>query len=298
MRAVLLGTAAGGGYPQWNCGCRNCLAVRQGRAGFLPRTQCSLAVSLDGEEWAVIDASPDIRDQINGTPALHPREKRHSPVTAVLLTSAEIDHVAGLLTLREKQSFSLMLTREVSSILKANPVFQALDGDLVRRCEVGLDAEFDLLPGLPARLVPVPGKVPLYLEEDAVRPDLESGQTVAVAIGRDDRTIWYVPGCAAMTGMLADRLAGARTVLFDGTLWKDEELIEAGLSMKTGRRMGHMPMSGPGGSIEAFAGLPVQRKIYVHINNTNPVLDPSSPERQEAEKAGWEIGWDGMELEC
>jgi len=298
VRAVLLGTAAGGGYPQWNCGCRNCLAAREARTGFLPRTQCSLAVTSDGERWALLDLSPDIRDQITRTPGLHPRQMRHSPIATVLPTSADIDHIAGLLTLREGQSFTLMLTREVSEILDANPVFRALDANHVERREIRLDAEFELLPGLPARLVPVPGKVPLYMEEGEVRSDLEGGQAVGVAIGRGDRALWYVPGCAAMTGRLADRLAGADTILFDGTLWKDDELLDSGLSRKTGRRMGHMPMSGPGGSLEALAGLGIRRRIYVHINNTNPVLDPLSAERRAAEAAGWEIGCDQMELTC
>jgi len=296
MRAVVLGAAAGGGYPQWNCGCRNCVAVRERVEGFLPRSQSSLAVSADGERWAILNASPDIREQINRTPELHPRGPRASPLASVLVTNGDLDHIAGLLTLREKQPFRLVLTGEIADVLARNPIFHALDPDCVEQVIVRLEEPFELLPGLPVRLFAVPGKVPLYAETGEVRTDLEGEQTVGVEMIGPKGTLFYVPGCARMTEKLAARLAGASTVFFDGTVWRDEEMIAAGVGRKTGQRMGHMAMSGPEGSIAAFNDLDVKRKIFIHINNTNPVLDPNSRERAAAEKAGWEIGFDQMEV--
>lgn len=294
MRAVILGAAAGGGLPQWNCGCGNCNAAR---AGAIPAlTQSSLAVSLDGATWAVLNASPDIRQQLAATPALHPTDLRVSPVRAVLLTNGDIDHVAGLLTLREAQPFDLFATPGIAAVLAQNPVFAALDPKLVRRRSVALDLPFDLLPGLRATLFAVPGKVPLYLESDVVVTDLIGDQTVGVELAAAGSRICYIPGCARMTPELAARLQGAQVVFFDGTLWRDDEMIRAGLGVKTGARMGHMAMSGPDGSIAAFRHLDVGRKIYVHMNNTNPVVDPRSPERAEAQAAGWTIGTDGLEV--
>ncbi|MGN6552008.1 MAG: pyrroloquinoline quinone biosynthesis protein PqqB [Pararhizobium sp.] len=297
MRAVVLGAAAGGGFPQWNCGCRNCVAVREGRPGFLPRSQSSIALSADGEGWAILNASPDIRAQINAIPVLHPTGPRTSPIRSVLITNGDLDHVAGLLTLREKQAFTLFLTREIAGIIDQNPVFQALDPAFVTRRVVQLDEDFELLPGISARLFAVPGKVPLYAEAGEVRVDLEGEQTVGVALSQSrGPAAFYIPGCARMTAALAERLTGAALVFFDGTLWDDDEMIAAGVGEKTGRRMGHMAMGGTKGTIAAFSPLAVARRIFVHINNTNPVLDPRSRERAEAERAGWEIGYDGMEV--
>ncbi len=294
MRLQILGAAAGGGLPQWNCGCANCAAARRGEIPAL--TQSSLAVSGDGASWALLNASPDLRAQLARAPALHPRGLRGSPVVAVLVTNGDIDHVAGLLTLREKQAFRLIATAEVHAMLAANPLFAALDATLVERVEVASDVPFPLAPGLVATLFAVPGKVPLYLEGEDVQTDLEGGQTVGVALSTASATAFYVPGCARMPPALARRLRGAALVLFDGTLWRDDEMIAAGLGSKTGRRMGHMPISGPDGSLAAFAGLGVRRKVYVHLNNSNPVLDPRSPERAAVEAAGWTVGADGMEL--
>jgi len=293
MRAIVLGAAAGGGLPQWNCGCENC---RMARAGEIPAaSQSSLTVGADGHGWAILNASPDIRSQLAATAALHPTGSRDSPIRAVLLTNGDIDHVAGLLGLREKQRFDLFATGEILAVLAANPIFAALDPALVRRRPVALGAPFELVPGLRAELFAVPGKVPLYLEGDTVLTDLEGEQTVGVALDPEGgRTAVYVPGCAAVTPALRARLDGAGIVFFDGTLWRDDEMIRAGLGTKTGRRMGHMPISGPDGTIAAFAGLEVGRKIFVHMNNTNPVLRPGSPERAAAEAAGWEIACDGM----
>jgi pyrroloquinoline quinone biosynthesis protein B len=294
MRAIVLGAAAGGGLPQWNCGCGTC---RLARSGELPAASpSSLAVSADGRAWAVLNASPDIRGQLATTPALHPTGPRESPLGAVLLTNGDIDHVAGLLGLRERQGFTLFATREILDVLALNPIFDALDPRLVRRRAVALGERIELVPGLAAELFAVPGKVPLYLEGESVVTDLEGEQTVGVALESGAGRACYVPGCAAVTPALAARLAGAPLVFFDGTLWRDDEMTLAGVGRKTGRRMGHLSIGGADGSIAALAGLGIGRKIFVHMNNTNPVWRPDSPERAEAEAAGWEIAHDGMEV--
>lgn len=294
LRARVLGAAAGGGLPQWNCGCRNCVSAR---AGAIPSlTQSSLAVSADGASWAILNASPDIRAQMAATPELHPVGPRTSPLRAVLLTNGDIDHVAGLLSLREKQPFTLYATREILDVIGANPIFDALARDAVERRPVKMGVETEIAPGLTAELFAAPGKVPLYLEGAEVRTDLEGEQTVGVHLRAGGRDAFYVPGCAAVTERLAARLRGAALVFFDGTLWRDDEMMVEGVGTKTGRRMGHVSMSGPDGSIAAFRDLGVGRKVFVHMNNTNPALRPDSPERAEAEAAGWEIAWDGMEI--
>lgn len=294
FRARILGAAAGGGLPQWNCGCQNCRLAREGQIPSL--TQSSLAVTANGSDWAVLNASPDIRAQLSASGALAPTGLREVPIRSVLLTNGDIDHVAGLLTLREMQPFTLFATAGIHAVLDANPIFAALKPSVVSRAEVALERSFALVPGVRATLFAVPGKVPLYLEGDTVDTQMLGEQTVGVRLEADGRTAFYIPGCAALTPDLAARLDGAEAVFFDGTLWADDEMLRLGLGTKTGARMGHMSMSGPEGSMAAFAGLHVARKVYVHMNNTNPVLRPGSPERAEAEAAGWIIGQDGLEI--
>lgn len=294
FRALILGAAAGGGLPQWNCGCENCVRARRGE--IPAQTQSSLAVSADGRNWAILNASPDIRQQLFVCPALYPTGLRQVPLGAVLVTNGDIDHVAGLLTLREMQPFTLFATAGIHEVLAANPIFGALNESVVTRETVALDVPFDLAPGLVAELFAVPGKVPLYMEGETVETAMIGEQTVGVHLSGGGAEAFYIPGCATLSDDLRARLDGAPLVFFDGTLWRDDEMLRAGLGRKTGKRMGHMSMSGPDGSIAAFAGLDVGRKVYVHMNNTNPVLNPESPERAEAEAAGWIIGRDGMEI--
>lgn len=212
----------------------------------------------------------------------------------MLVTNGDIDHVAGLLTLREKTPFDLFATGAIHDALAGNPMLAALDPELVARREVALDAPFELAPGLTAELYAVPGKVPLYLEEgEDVVTDAEGETTVGVALTANGRTAHYVPGCARMSAALAERLRGASLVLFDGTVWRDDEMRRSGTGAKTGRRMGHMAMAD---TIPAFAPLGVKTRVFVHMNNTNPALDPASPERAEAEAAGWIVAEDGMEF--
>lgn len=294
FRARILGAAAGGGLPQWNCGCRNCDLARAGK--IEAQSQSSVAVSPDGKNWAILNASPDIRDQLARTPDLHPTGLRVTPLVTVLLTNGDLDHVAGLLTLREMQTFSLLATPGIHDVLNANPIFDALNRRVVDRKAVTLGQAFDLVPGLEATLFAVPGKVPLYMEEVTVDTGLVGEQTVGVEMRSNGSRAYYIPGCARMTDDLRARLDGADLVFFDGTLWRDDEMQRAGLGEKTGERMGHMSMSGPDGSIAAFQNIRVGRKVFVHMNNTNPVHRPNSKERAEAEASGWTIGRDGMEI--
>jgi pyrroloquinoline quinone biosynthesis protein B len=294
FRARILGAAAGGGLPQWNCGCDNCNLARAG--AIASQTQSSLAVSPDGNVWAVLNASPDIRDQLARTPELHPTGVRSLPLAAVLVTNGDIDHVAGLLTLREMQPYTLFATPGIHEVLDANPIFEALGRSVVTRDLVRLEKPFELLPGLAATLFAVPGKVPLYMESGEVETDLVGEQTVGVELRTGGRRIHYIPGCAMMTDDLRSRLDGADLVFFDGTLWRDDEMRRAGLGEKTGKRMGHMSMSGTDGSIAAFGDMRVRQKVFVHMNNTNPVHRPDSDERAQAEAAGWTVGRDGMEI--
>jgi pyrroloquinoline quinone biosynthesis protein B len=263
-------------------------------------TQSSLAVSRNGSDWALLNASPDLRHQIMARVQLQPRDPikfglRDTPIRAVLLTNGDIDHIAGLLTLREKQTFDLITTPGIAEVLNANPIFDALDPAFVTRRTIALDQRFTLIDGISAELFAVPGKVPLYMESETVETEAMGEQTVGVEISDGTSTVFYIPGCAAMPDALAEKLKGAHLVLFDGTLWSDDEMITLGLGQKTGKRMGHMSMSGEDGAIAAFSNLGVHRKVFVHINNTNPVWRAGA-ERAEAEAAGWEIAHDGMEI--
>ncbi|KTS37723.1 pyrroloquinoline quinone biosynthesis protein PqqB [Methylobacterium indicum] len=297
MQAIVLGSGAGGGVPQWNCRCPICAMARSGDRRVLPRTQSSLAVSADGDDWLLVNASPDIRQQLFDTPALHPREGlRHSPIKAVLLTNGDVDHVAGLLTLREGQPFRLHATRGILDSIAANRVFDVMAPGVVDRTEIALNETFSPVPGLSVTLFPVPGKVPLWLEDGTPEIGAETESTVGAMIVAGARRLAYVPGCARVTDGLKDRLSGVDALLFDGTVLADDDMIRAGVGTKTGWRMGHVPMTGDGGSVAALAEVPIGQKVFVHINNTNPVLVEDSPERRGIEAAGWVVAHDGLAL--
>jgi pyrroloquinoline quinone biosynthesis protein B len=295
LTAIVLGAAAGGGFPQWNCACPVCQLAWTGDPRVKRSTQASLAVSADGEHWVLLNASPDLRAQLLATPALQPRRPpRSSPIAAVILTGAEVDQIAGLLTLRERQGFALFATAETLGALGANPMFNVL-GDAVRRCAVARDEPFALPGGISAELFTVPGKVALYLEGKDPALTAETGVNVGIELGYGSRRLAYVPGAAAMTPTLRARLARADVVLFDGTLFTDDEMIATGTGDKTGRRMGHLPLAGEGGTLAALAGLG-GRRILTHINNTNPILVEGSAERRKVEQTGVEVAYDGMEI--
>lgn len=308
MLIRILGAAAGGGFPQWNCNCRNCADVRAGKPGFRARTQCSLAVSANGSDWVLLNTAPDLRQQINDTPELGARANgslRNSPIKAAVLTGGDVDFVAGLLNLRELQPFTVYASTRVLETINANSIFNVLDGSVVERRELKLGVATPIAgaghdTGLVVEAFAVPGKIALYLESGAASDNYGSREGDAIGLKvsapATGKHFFYVPGCAVVDEELAARLRGAPLVFFDGTLYTDDEMIRQGLMQKTGARMGHISISGPDGSIAAFEPLDVKRKIYVHINNSNPVLNDTSPERRATEAAGWEVGCDGMEI--
>jgi pyrroloquinoline quinone biosynthesis protein B len=297
LRILILGSAAGGGFPQWNCRCPTCELAWAGDARVRPRTQSSLAVSADGERWLLLNASPDLRQQILATPDLQPRKAgRHSPIAAVVLSNGDVDHVAGLLTLREGQPFSLYATEAILGGLAGNRMFRVLDPMHVARVPIALDVPVETSLDLELTAFAVPGKAPLYDEAGEVRIGAETETTVALRIVGAGSHFFYIPGCAAVTPALLARVRGAPLLFFDGTTYTDDEMVRLGLSRKTAHRMGHVAMSGPDGSLKRLAAAELGRKIYVHINNTNPVLVDGSAERREVEAAGWEVAFDGMEI--
>lgn len=297
LSIIVLGTAAGGGVPQWNCGCDNCRAARTDHPE-LKATQASIAVSADRQNWFLINASPDLRQQLADTPALHPRALRHSPIAGVILTNGEVDAITGLLTLREGSPLTLYGHERVLSLLAENSIFNVLKPTLVPRIAItpGTAFEPQLNDGTPSGLeiLPfvTPGKVALFKEAEAANAE---GDTLGFVIRdkADGRGFVFLAACAEITPEVASYLDGAGLVFFDGTLWKDDELIALGLGQKTGQRMGHIAMEA---AIAAFDGLDVGRKFFLHINNSNPALQHGSPERQALEQAGWQIPADGMEI--
>jgi len=294
ITAIVLGAAAGGGFPQWNCNCDVCRLAWAGDPRVRPLTQASLAVSADGKRWALFNASPDLRAQIAATAPLHPRDKRTSPIEAVVLTGAEIDQTAGLLSLRERSPLELIATAATLATIADNPMFGALAADVVKRRAVAPGERFALV-GLQAELFMVPGKVPLYLEGDDPEIAEQSAANVGIELTDGAARLAYVPGTAAMTPALHERLQRADAILFDGTLFTDDEMLRTGTGTKTGRRMGHMPIDGEGGSLAALQDIGAW-KLFVHINNTNPILVDDSPERRRVEASGWQVAFDGMEI--
>jgi pyrroloquinoline quinone biosynthesis protein B len=296
LTAIVLGSAAGGGFPQWNCRCAVCRLAWDGNERVRPRTQASLAVSGDRENWTLINAAPDLPQQLRLTAALHPKQAtRSSPIKAVLLTGGEVDQVVGLLSLREREPFILCGTAITLATLADNPIFGVLAPDLVTR-RAALPGEPVHLPGgIVAQLFTVPGKAPLYLEGENPVTAADNAANVGVEISADDARIAYIPGAAGMTAAMAERMARAHVIFFDGTLYRDDEMIVSGTGVKSGRRMGHLPIDGPDGSLAALAGF-AARRIYIHINNTNPILVAGSPERVAVEQSGWEVAEDGMEV--
>jgi pyrroloquinoline quinone biosynthesis protein B len=301
MRAIVIGAAAGGGFPQWNCGCPNCVGVREGRAGLIGRTQDSLAVTSNGERFALINASPDILAQIKATPALWPRAPRHTPIGAVVLTNGDMDHILGLFSMRESQPLALYATPPVWKGLEASVLIRTLkrfEGQVVFRPLV-IGQNIDLADaageplGIRVRAFAAPGKLPVHLMGQAGESAEDNvGLTIRDAGTADSPAIAYAAACANLDGV---DLSGHSAVLFDGTFYREDELVRLGLSKAVAKDMAHMPISGETGSLALLASLKA-RKIYTHINNTNPILAPDSEERLAVTSAGWEIAFDGMEI--
>jgi pyrroloquinoline quinone biosynthesis protein B len=300
MWVRVLGSAAGGGYPQWNCACPPCRAVRDGSRPARPRTQSSVAVSADSRRWFLLNASPDVRAQIEAFPALHPAGgpdgTRGVPLQAVLLTDAELDHTLGLLLLREGGGLVLHATAATRDTLHDGT---ALLRTLEAYCPVQWrpvvpGADVPLADGLSYRAFDVP-----TTKRPRFGPGSGDGRVVGYRLTdeRSGRALVHLPVLQELTPEVRAELDDCSCLLVDGTCWSDDELVRLGRGGRTARAMGHLPIGGPGGSLEQLARLPVERRIYVHVNNTNPVLLEDSPERRAVEEHGMEVAVDGLELE-
>ena len=303
MRIRVLGSSAGGGFPQWNCNCANCDGLRHGRIKARARTQSSIAVTANGLDWLLVNASPDILTQIRDTPDLQPaRAVRDSGIAAVLLMDAQIDHVTGLIMLRERGSrLPLLATPEVfSDISSGFPI----TGILSHYCGVattelpsdGRTITVDGLPGIEVQTVAIASKPPPY---SPFRGNPRAGDNLGLVIQNpaNGARVFYAPGLGAVTPELLELMASCSVLLVDGTFWTEDEMITQGLSKKKAAEMGHLPQSGPGGMIEQLGKLPRSiRKILIHINNTNPMLIEDSAERAELTRHGIEVAHDGMDI--
>lgn len=304
MQIIVLGASAGGGFPQWNCNCRNCAGVRSGELKATARTQSSICVTGDnGRDWALINASPDILQQIKATPELQPgRSPRDTGIAGVLLVDGQIDHATGLFMLREqKQRLPLWCTDPVyEDLSQGNPILRVLEHYCgVDRKNVALDGTPFALPkvdGLSFSALPLASKAAPYSPH---REESVDGDNIGLTITdqASGRRLFYAPGLGARTDDVFQRMSEADCVMVDGTFWTDDEMIDLGFSSKRAREIGHLPQSGPGGMMEWLSELPRHvRKILIHINNTNPILDEASPQRAELTRLGIEVAYDGMRI--
>ena len=307
MRVEILGSAAGGGFPQWNCSCRNCRSLRAGTLRAKSRTQTQVAVSDDGRAWFLLNASPDLRMQIERAPALQPRDGiRESPISGVLLTSADLDQIAGLLSLRELQPFRVYCTPSLQRIVREdNSAFGMLNRVPKQVCWTNvkpgdrfplLDVE-DKASGISCEVFSLADRYPMYVSPERVA-ELKGDEALlgVILTGSSGTRLAYLPAVPKISDELLRLLETADVILFDGTFWSDDELIQVQGSGATAREMGHVPVSGPDGSLQLLAGVRRPRKIFVHVNNTNPMLDESGPEYREVRAAGWELAEDGWQL--
>lgn len=303
MRIRVLGSAAGGGFPQWNCGCPNCRDVRLGVAVLRPRTQDSLAFTGDGESWFVVNASPDIHRQIQATPALAPRALRHSPIRAIILTNGDLDHILGLFSLRESLPFVIYATDAVRSGLVENTIFRTLERfeGQVRFRRLELDRELPLAgtDGVPSGLTvearAARGKLPVHLEKGSKIASPEDNVGLWIREPATGKSAVYLAATSSVEPFLTS--LDADCVFVDGTFWSSDELPALGASKSRAEDMAHLPIGGERGSLAKLSTIAARRKIYTHINNTNPILREDSAERGHVERAGWEVAFDGMEID-
>jgi pyrroloquinoline quinone biosynthesis protein B len=303
----VLGSGAGGGAPQWNCGCANCQGLRAGSIRATARRQESVAVSADGQSWTLLNASPEIRAQIESFPALWPKGPRHSPISGIVLTNGDLDHVLGLLSLRESHPLTVLATDAVRrGFTEGNVLYRTLqrfEGQVTWQ-RLALDeplvvgsSRADALTLLPFA---VPGKRPIHLEGPGAGPPSDEdniGLLIRSATASGSRTLAYVPAAAAWTPSIQEHLAGADAVFFDGTFWSSDELIAAGLGTKRAEDMAHLPVGGPQGGLARLAALTARRRLLIHLNNTNPLLREDSPERAAVSAAGVEVAHDDLEFQ-
>ncbi|MEQ1752813.1 MAG: pyrroloquinoline quinone biosynthesis protein PqqB [Micropepsaceae bacterium] len=295
MKLIVLGAGAGGGFPQWNVASPNNRKAFAQDPSCPAATQCSLAASVNGDDWIVLNASPDLRQQIIATPELHPAHApRSSPIKAVILAGADIDAIAGLLTLRERQPLTVWATDYVLNVIRSNPVFNVLNRELVHFRSISLEHTFEPLPGLTCVAVSTPGKPPLYLEAVDGTDPVEGSSIGLKMTSPGAKTAVFMPACAGITLDIMMALEGTDALFFDGTLCVDDEMVRTGEGAKTGRRMGHVSMDH---AISHLRDVKAKRRYFIHINNTNPVLNRESDERKIIEKAGWKIAEDGMRID-
>jgi pyrroloquinoline quinone biosynthesis protein B len=319
VRVKVLGSAAGGGFPQWNCACRNCQGVRERTLNASARSQCQIAVSSNDADWFLLNASPDLRAQIENTPELHPRSdagllkiaaaagiSRHSPITGIVLTGGDLDQVLGLLLLRELEPIRIYATPAIRRLLTEHNIFFHM---LSR--EPWQSVWTDIAPGQNFQLtssdspsyllcepVKLAGSFPVYVHGNGTA-HLSSGEAVVGLLlesSNGGRRLAYFPTARAVDDRLLELFDACDLLLFDGTFWSDDELTRVQRGSRTATEMGHMPISGSNGSLHRLAKLRRPRKIFVHINNTNPILDKDSPEHRQAADAGWEVAEDGWEF--
>jgi len=306
MWVRVLGSAAGGGFPQWNCGCPNCRGVREGAIPCRPRTQSSVAVSVDYRHWFILNAAPDIRGQIEAFPPLWPHadKVRHTPIQGVLLTDAELDHSLGLLSLREARSLRLYATSWVHTALTmGNRLLLTLEAFCRvewQRIEPGEAVPLQHADGQDSGLRCEPfsthsAKLPTFITGFPTGPQTTVG--FRITDRRSGHVLVYAPSVHELGEEVMSHLRGCTCLLFDGTCWSDDELARLGIAGKTARAMGHLPVGDEDGSLVQLAALEIERRVYVHINNTNPLLIENSPERRVVEAYGIEVAADGMEME-
>jgi pyrroloquinoline quinone biosynthesis protein B len=299
----VLGSAAGGGFPQWNCGCKNCSGVRQGTIRALPRTQESVAISADGARWFLLNASPEVRQQIESFEGLHPKSFRHTPIAGVLLTNGDLDHCLGLLSLRESQPLTVYATERVRrGFIEGNVFYRTLErfeGQVSwRRMRLGMREPLTGADGAPSGLsvaaFPVPGKPPLHAPDSS--RDLEDNVALNIVDERTSGVLTYIPGVAGPAQSVDEALEGAQAVFFDGTFWSSDELVALGAGDRRAEDMAHWPIGDRAGSLEYLRKLPTRRRVLIHLNNTNPLLREDSQEREVVRAFGVDVAYDGMEF--
>jgi pyrroloquinoline quinone biosynthesis protein B len=300
MQVKILGSAAGGGFPQWNCSCANCFRLRQGTFSGTARTQTQLAFSCDPDQWTLVNASPDLRFQIEALGELWPRDGRRSPISGVIVTSAEVDQILGLLLLREFHRFDIYSTSAIRSVLtEDNSLFRVLARfeRQVRWCDVPFDSPF-FVAGARVEALPVPGSFPGYVARSRAASLNSVGANIGLLLSSQSggKTLAFLPGVGCISDPLIERLQSCDILLFDGTFWSDDEPVRIPGLGRTALQIGHLPISGRDGSLEHLATLTRARKIYIHINNTNPMLDEESDKYREVRERGWEVAHDGMEF--